>query len=129
MRGGHKSCKGNSIYFVPNLQVRVGGEREEVRGHQPEVRQPRDGERAGGAGDQSQHGSGSRDRVLPSDWLQRAEEEERKILELEDELRIVGSNLQQLEVSEEKALAREETYQKQIDDLIHRSLSRRVSDV
>ena len=112
-----------------HLQVRVGGEREEVRGHQPEVRQPRDGERAGGAGDQSQHGSGSRDRVLPSDWPQRAEEEERKILELEDELRIVGSNLQQLEVSEEKALAREETYQKQIDDLIHRSLSRRVSDV
>ena len=41
----------------------------------------------------------------------------------------MGSNLQQLEVSEEKALAREETYQKQIDDLIHRSLSRRVSDV
>ena len=34
--------------------------------------------------------------------------------------RIVGSNLQQLEVSEEKALAREESYQKQIHDLIQR---------
>ena len=35
-------------------------------------------------------------------------------------LRIVGSNLQQLEVSEEKALAREESYQRQIHDLIQR---------
>lgn len=51
---------------------------------------------------------------------QRADEEEKKILELEEELRIVGSNLQQLEVSEEKALAREESYQKQIHDLIQR---------
>ena len=36
----------------------------------------------------------------------RADEEEQKILELEEELRIVGSNLQQLEVSEEKALGK-----------------------
>ena len=52
--------------------------------------------------------------------VQRADEEEHKIIELEDELRIVGSNLQQLEVSEEKALEREEVYQKQIDELIKR---------
>ena len=50
----------------------------------------------------------------------RASEEERKITELEDELRIVGSNLQQLEVSEEKALEREEFFQKQISDLLKR---------
>ena len=50
----------------------------------------------------------------------RADEEEKKIIELEEELRIVGSNLQQLEVSEEKALEREESYQRQIHDLIKR---------
>lgn len=50
----------------------------------------------------------------------RASEEERKITDLEDELRIVGSNLQQLEVSEEKALEREEFFQKQISDLLKR---------
>lgn len=50
----------------------------------------------------------------------RADEEEQKIIELEEELRIVGSNLQQLEVSEEKALEREESYQKQIYELIKR---------
>ena len=50
----------------------------------------------------------------------RASEEERKITELEEELRIVGSNLQQLEVSEEKALGREEFFQKQISDLLKR---------
>jgi len=51
---------------------------------------------------------------------QRADDEDKKILELEEELKIVGSNLQQLEVSEEKALEREETYQKQITDLMKR---------
>ena len=51
---------------------------------------------------------------------QRADEEENKILELEEELKIVGSNLQQLEVSEEKALEREESYHKQIHELIKR---------
>lgn len=52
--------------------------------------------------------------------VQRADEEENKILELEEELKIVGSNLQQLEVSEEKALEREESYHKQIHELIKR---------
>ena len=42
---------------------------------------------------------------------------EKKILDLEEELRVVGQNLQQLEVSEEKALAREEKYQDQLKNL------------
>ena len=50
----------------------------------------------------------------------RADEEEKKMIELEDELKIVGSNLQLLEVSEEDALGREESFQKQISELIKR---------
>ena len=42
---------------------------------------------------------------------------EKKIIDLEEELRVVGQNLQQLEVSEEKALQREENYQNQIKNL------------
>merc|ERR1719510_571378 len=42
---------------------------------------------------------------------------EKKILDLEEELRVVGQNLQQLEVSEEKALQREEKHQNQIKNL------------
>ena len=42
---------------------------------------------------------------------------EKKINDLEEELRVVGQNLQQLEVSEEKALQREENYQNQIKNL------------
>merc|ERR1719436_1381517 len=42
---------------------------------------------------------------------------EKKISDLEEELRLVGQNLQQLEVSEEKALQREENYQNQIKNL------------
>merc|ERR1712039_307455 len=42
---------------------------------------------------------------------------EQKILDLEEELKVVGQNLQQLEVSEEKALQREENYQNQIHGL------------
>merc|ERR1719229_1654328 len=53
--------------------------------------------------------------------LVRAEERctlgEQKILDLEEELKVVGQNLQQLEVSEEKALQREENYQNQIHGL------------
>jgi len=52
--------------------------------------------------------------------MERASAEETKIRELEEELRVVGSNLQQLEVSEEKALQREETYQRQIYELLQR---------
>ena len=45
---------------------------------------------------------------------------ENKIMELEEELKVVGQNLQQLEVSEEKAMQREEDYQRQIMDLMRR---------
>lgn len=38
----------------------------------------------------------------------------RKIVELEEELRVVGNNLKSLEVSEEKAQQREEAYEQQI---------------
>ena len=51
---------------------------------------------------------------------ERAEAGECKIIELEDELKVVGNNLQSLEVSEEKANQREEAYQKQIHDLMQR---------
>lgn len=47
-----------------------------------------------------------------------------KIVELEEELRVVGNNLKSLEVSEEKALAKEEEYDEQI-----RSLSSRLKEV
>ena len=48
---------------------------------------------------------------------ERAEMVENKIIQLEEELKIVGQNLQSLEVSEEKAIQREEGYQKQINEL------------
>merc|ERR1719400_2250580 len=41
---------------------------------------------------------------------ERAETGESKIVELEEELRVVGNNLKSLEVSEEKANQREESY-------------------
>ena len=43
---------------------------------------------------------------------------EQKIINLEEELRVVGQNLQQLEVSEEKALKREENYQNQLKTIM-----------
>merc|ERR1712141_967911 len=45
---------------------------------------------------------------------ERAETGEPKIIELEEELRVVGNNLKSLEVSEEKANQREESYKEQI---------------
>merc|ERR550519_1614049 len=45
---------------------------------------------------------------------------EKKIIDLEEELKVVGQNLQGLEVSEEKALKREEDYQRQIKELMDR---------
>ena len=47
-----------------------------------------------------------------------------KIVELEEELRVVGNNLKSLEVSEEKALQREDSYEEQI-----RSLTARLKEV
>ncbi|OUC47618.1 Tropomyosin [Trichinella nativa] len=43
-----------------------------------------------------------------------------KIVELEEELRVVGNNLKSLEVSEEKALQREDSYEEQIRLLTQR---------
>lgn len=51
---------------------------------------------------------------------ERADIGENKIISLEEELKVVGQNLQSLEVSEEKAIQREENYQKQMKDLISR---------
>ena len=48
---------------------------------------------------------------------ERAETGESKIVELEEELRVVGNNLKSLEVSEEKANQREENYKEQIKTL------------
>jgi len=45
---------------------------------------------------------------------------ESKIMDLEEELKVVGQSLQQLEVSEEKAMKREEDYQRQIEELMKR---------
>ncbi|XP_072153110.1 uncharacterized protein [Bemisia tabaci] len=46
--------------------------------------------------------------------------QEEKIVELEEELRVVGNNLKSLEVSEEKANQREEEYKQQIKNLTNR---------
>ncbi|MDK0841581.1 tropomyosin, partial [Clostridium perfringens] len=51
---------------------------------------------------------------------ERAESGESKIVELEEELRVVGNNLKSLEVSEEKANQREEEYKNQIKTLTTR---------
>ena len=56
---------------------------------------------------------------------ERADMGESKIISLEEELKVVGQNLQSLEVSEEKAIQREENYQKQIRDL---SLRLKISE-
>merc|ERR1712141_307201 len=53
--------------------------------------------------------------------LQRAEDRahggENKIVDLEEELRMIGENLKALEVAEEKAQQREEEYKRQIKQL------------
>lgn len=49
---------------------------------------------------------------------ERAEGVESKFIDIEDELKVVGQNQQQLEVSEENALKREEHLQKQIKELM-----------
>ena len=52
--------------------------------------------------------------------LERAEIAENKLIKIEDELRAVGENMKQLEVSEEKAVRREEKYKEQIRALMNR---------
>merc|ERR1712109_94617 len=51
---------------------------------------------------------------------ERAEGGESKIVDLEEELRVIGENLKALEVAEEKAQQREEEYKKQIKVLMDR---------
>merc|ERR1712025_409627 len=51
---------------------------------------------------------------------ERAENAERKIIDLEEELKIVGQNLQSLEVGEEKRIKREECSQAEILELLHK---------
>ena len=41
-------------------------------------------------------------------------------MELEEELKVVGNNMKSLEVSEQEAIAREESYEENIRDLSHR---------
>merc|ERR1712149_80358 len=48
---------------------------------------------------------------------ERADAAEKKIADIEEELRVVGQNLQTLEVGEEKTIQREEKYQAEIMDL------------
>jgi len=50
---------------------------------------------------------------------ERAELAERKIMDLDEELKVVGQNLQMLEVGEEETLKREESYQEEIADLLN----------
>merc|ERR1712029_541925 len=52
-----------------------------------------------------------------ADDSERADVGETKILELEEELRVVANNLKSLEVAEEKANQREKTYKEQIKTL------------
>merc|ERR1712123_402216 len=47
----------------------------------------------------------------------KAEDDEKRIIALEEELRVVGNNPKSLEVSEEKANQREESYKEQIKTL------------
>ncbi|XP_019877625.2 tropomyosin isoform X6 [Aethina tumida] len=69
--------------------------------------------------------------VLMEQDLERAEERaeanDSKIVELEEELRVVGNNLKSLEVSEEKATAKEEEYSvtlKQVEQRLHQAEAR-----
>merc|ERR1712080_398937 len=49
-----------------------------------------------------------------------AEGAEKKIKDIEEELRVVGANMQQLEIGEEKTIAREEASQSEILELIYK---------
>jgi len=47
----------------------------------------------------------------------RADSAETKVTELEEELKVVGNNMKSLEVSEQEALQREDSYEENIRDL------------
>merc|ERR1711899_718574 len=51
---------------------------------------------------------------------ERAEGAEKKIKDIEEELRLVGANMQQLEIGEEKTIAREEASQNEILELLYK---------
>jgi len=51
---------------------------------------------------------------------ERAEGAEKKITDIEEELRVVGANMQQLEIGEEKTIAREEASQNEILELMYK---------
>merc|ERR1711972_1241106 len=51
---------------------------------------------------------------------ERAEGAEKKIADIEEELRVVGANMQQLEIGEEKTIAREEASQNEILELLYK---------
>jgi len=51
---------------------------------------------------------------------ERAEVAEKKIMDIEEELKVVGANMQQLEMSEEKTMKREEALQAEIVELRHK---------
>jgi len=52
--------------------------------------------------------------------IERADNNQKKVENIDEELRIVGENMKSLEVSEEKALQREEKYKDQIAQLMNR---------
>merc|ERR1711935_1115353 len=58
--------------------------------------------------------------TLEADGMRGRENAEKKIIDLEEELKIVGQNLQSLEVGEEKRIRREEGSQGEILDLLHK---------
>merc|ERR1712184_114257 len=70
-------------------------------------------DKAGTAADDSERAK----KVFQSKADERADVGETKILELEEELRVVANNLKSLEVAEEKANQREKTYKGQIKTL------------
>jgi len=51
---------------------------------------------------------------------ERADNCQRKVASIDEELKVVGENMKQLEVAEEKAIIREEKYKDQINDLVNR---------
>jgi len=51
---------------------------------------------------------------------ERAEGAEKKINDIEEELRVVGAKMQELEIDEEKTVAREEASQNEILELMHK---------
>merc|ERR1711973_1038920 len=58
--------------------------------------------------------------TLEADAARGNERAEKKIADIEEELRVVGANMQQLEIGEEKTIAREEGSQNEILELMYK---------